>query len=149
MVDFPEFVRPSLAMRPQESINGRVEIIVSEGFAWFVLDVRRDDKYCLKESWLDGLRHGLECHLIDLPLSVIDYALMDGISWVVTPFIWSAKCWPVYIGNRRKRGRPDPVSYPSEQIMARLGKSLQNIRCNIVSICKPLDCLNVSRPCIK
>jgi hypothetical protein len=49
--------------------------------------------------------------------------------WTASPelehrFIWSANLrWPVFIGNRRKRGRPDPVSYPSEQNTARLRRS--------------------------
>ena len=121
MVDFPEFIRPSLAKWPQESLDGQVEInIVSKGFTWFVLDVQRDNKYCLKESWPDSLCHGLECHLIDFPLSVIDYALMDGISWVVTPLYMVHKNMTGVHQQSKEKGTPWSCFVP---IQTNLGKT--------------------------
>ena len=117
MVDFPEFIRPSPTMSAQESLDGWVEISDSKGFTWFVLDVQRDDKYCLTESWPDGLPW----------LGMPPWSFLS--QWINMPwwtmaspelehhYTWSInEHWLVFISNRRKRGCPDPVLYPSEQI---------------------------------
>jgi hypothetical protein len=143
MVDFPQFIRPSLMMSIPESLDVRVQMSNSEMrrliHAW-----RPKGRKTLPDgvmTWRHG--HGLECHDY-LPFSVIDYALMDGISWVVTPLSWSETTG--VDGSRGQGDAHDPFSYPSEENFGEGHVSLHKVIVqNRSTICNTSS-LWVSRP---